>query len=256
MQPLILYLNSLPPEAVWILQLLFCYCSALIMLRLFGASGLYVFIGVVVIAANIDVLKVVQFSLFSEPVPLGTVLFTSTFLAVDILTQYYGPEYGKRGIQFGFAAMILMSINMTIALGFHPIGAHQAIQARLPEAYPMQTHMFALFSPALGLLIASLTSFFISQYTDIFIFQWVRRLTGERYLWLRNNVSTIVSSLIDNTIFNVTWTTIAHYDITWHTLIFSYVLGTYAIRVVISILDTPFIYLAKYLVPKKTELAL
>lgn len=250
MSAFITSLNHIHPEAIWLLQLLVCYCSVLLMLRIFGETGLYVFIPITVIAANIEVLKLVKFSLFADPVTLGTVLFTSTFLSVDILTQYYGPAAGRRGIKFGFAGMLLMTSSMVLALGFKPLTLAQAHHWHLMQAYPVQSQLRGLFSPAPALLFASLTSFLISQASDIWIFQRIRAKTGERHLWLRNSVSTIAAALIDNTIFNTLWISLAGYAIGWHSLIFSYILGTYFIRVAISILDTPFIYLAKYMLPK------
>ena len=75
------YLNTLSTELVWFIFLFFCFCSILIFLKIFGYIGLYIYSGIAVIAANIQVLKIVDFFYSPEPVALGTVLFASTFLS-------------------------------------------------------------------------------------------------------------------------------------------------------------------------------
>ena len=72
-------LNLLGNELIWFLFLLFCFSSILIFLKLFGYVGLYVYTVVAVIAGNIQVLKIVDFFYFIEPVALGTILFASTY---------------------------------------------------------------------------------------------------------------------------------------------------------------------------------
>ena len=87
--------NSLTPIYTWIVFLFFCFLSVLIFLKLFGEVGLYVYTVIAIIAANIQVLKLVKFSFFSEPIALGTVLFASTFLCTDILAEYYGAKKAR-----------------------------------------------------------------------------------------------------------------------------------------------------------------
>ena len=114
--------------------------------------------------------------------------------------------------------------------------------------------MLRLFTPLPALLAASLLSFLISQFFDIWVFKRIREVTGQSKLWLRNNVSTILAALVDNIVFSLlAWRIFASAPMAWHKLIFTYILGTYLIRVVIAILDTPFIYLAKYFLPREDK---
>ena len=106
------WMNGMPPECIWVVMLLFCFGSILVLLRLFGESGLYVYIAVSVVCSNILVLKAVKFSVYSEPVALGTVLFTSTFLCTDILAEYYGARSARRGVYLGMVGMFLVVVFM------------------------------------------------------------------------------------------------------------------------------------------------
>ena len=84
--------NSISIEYTWITFLIFSFISVLIFLKIFGEVGLYIYTVVAVIVANIQVLKLVKFSFFIDPVALGTILFASTFLCTDILTEFYGTN--------------------------------------------------------------------------------------------------------------------------------------------------------------------
>ena len=81
-------LNTLSTELMWFIMLLFCFFSILIFLRIFGYIGIFIYSALAVIAGNIQVLKTVDFFYSPEPVALGTILFASTFLCTDILSEY------------------------------------------------------------------------------------------------------------------------------------------------------------------------
>ena len=92
-ESLVTSMQALPPELLWVALLLFSFACVLVMLRLFGVWGLTIYMCVALIAANLQVLKTVQFALWDSPVALGTVLFSTTFLCTDILTEYFSPSY-------------------------------------------------------------------------------------------------------------------------------------------------------------------
>ena len=95
------YLNTLSTELLWIIFLFFCFSSILIFLKIFGYIGLYIYSVIAVIAANIQVLKIVDFFYSPEPIALGTVLFASTFLCTDILSEYFGKEKARQNVLIG-----------------------------------------------------------------------------------------------------------------------------------------------------------
>ena len=105
-------MNAMPPAMVWVVMLAACFCAVLVMLRLFGEAGLYVYIAVAVIGANVQVLKAVQFGIYAEPVALGTILFSTTYLCTDILAEHYGAGSARRGVMIGFASYLMWVIFM------------------------------------------------------------------------------------------------------------------------------------------------
>ncbi len=222
----------------------------LAMLRLFGFAGLFVFISVMVIAANIEVLKVVQFHLLAYPIALGTVFYASIYWATDILTEYYSPKIARLGILCGFAGAVLFIIAIILCLGFQPLANMHLTRFYLQDK-TLQASLLNIFGPVTSVLAASLISYLISQFTDVWIFTFVRKLTGPKLLWLRANLSTILAALLDNIIFNVlAWEVFTSNPMNWHHMFYIYFVPTYLIRIFIATLGTPVIYLARLAMPK------
>ena len=255
-QNIINLISNQNTEVVWFLMLILCFLSILVFLRLFGYVGLYVYSAIAIIAANIQVLKQANFNFFSSinekiipfyepsPIALGTILFASTFLCTDILSEYYGKEKARKNVLIGFCSFFLMTILMLVTIGIQP--------AEDEWVSMVQESLAILFTPMTSIFVASMIAYLISQYFDIWFFSYLKTVSSNKLLWLRNNVSTAVSSLIDNTIFSIfAWIILNPYPFPLSDVIMTFILGVYLLRVFIAILDTPFIYLAKYFIPEE-----
>ena len=230
--PIANYLQSLSGEMLSIISFAIGVAVMLLMFRLFGLVGLYVYSSTATITANIQVLKLMTFASMSEPVALGTATFSTIFLCNDIITEHYGAAAAKKNIWLSFTTQILITITMVIAIGFKTYGNDQAHDA-----------ISTLFLPAPRLLIASLVAFVVSQLFNINIFQAISKFYKEKMLWLRSNVALIVSELIDNIIFStLAWVILAPTPVSTTTLIYTYILGTYILRVIFALFSTPVIY--------------
>ncbi|MFC2024361.1 queuosine precursor transporter [Chloroflexota bacterium] len=198
--------------------------------RFFGKNGLYVVIVASIIAANIMVVKTVE--IFGLVATLGNILYGSIFLATDILTEVYGKKAARRGVWFGFIGMALATLWMQIGLKFIPHASDFA-----------QGSLVTIFSILPRIAAASLIAYLASQHHDIWAFLFWKKKTQGRFLWLRNNASTMVSQAIDSVIF----TSIAFWGVfdtsTWLEIL----LSTYLLKLAIAAVDTPFLYLAKHL---------
>ena len=255
-QNIINLISNQNTEVVWFLMLILCFLSILVFLRLFGYVGLYVYSAIAIIAANIQVLKQANFNFFSSinekiipfyepsPIALGTILFASTFLCTDILSEYYGKEKARKNVLIGFCSFFLMTILMLVTIGIQP--------AEDEWVSMVQESLAILFTPMTSIFVASMIAYLISQYFDIWFFSYLKTVSSNKLLWLRNNVSTAVSSLIDNTIFSIfAWIILNPNPFPLSDVIMTFILGVYLLRVFIALLDTPFIYLAKYFIPKE-----
>ena len=230
-------LSSLDPLVLLSIEMLFCFVSIILFLTFFGPAGLFIYSAIAIVAANCQVLKVVDFSFFSSPVVLGTVLFASLYLATDILVEYYGEKIARLSVYLGFAAFALWVLIMLVTVGYKPSSVS------LVEDAAIRT----LFIPMPAFFIAGMTAYLVSQLYDISIFQFIKKKTHGRYLWFRNLCSTLIASLIDNAIFSIlAFVVLAPTPLPWESVIFTYILGTFGFRAVMALLDTPFLYLARY----------
>ena len=235
------FLNTLNTELVWFIFLFFCFISILIFLKILGYIGIYIYTSVAIIAANIQVLKTVDFFYSPEPVALGTILFSSIFLCTDILSENYDKQKAKTNVLVGFLSFILMTIFMLFTIGFRPSQIDWA-----------QNSLVTIFSPMTRFFIASMIAYILSQYFDIWIYGLLKKINKNKNLWFRNNLSTILSSLIDNTVFSfIAWIILNPDPETLYNVIMIYIFGTYLIRIFIAFLDTPIIYLSKFIISKK-----
>ena len=250
---LIIFLNKSSIIVTWFAFLLFCFITILLFLKFFGKAGLYVYTCIAIIAANIQILKIVDFPFFENPIALGTILFSSTFLTTDILSEYYGANFARKNILIGFCSFLLMTIFMLFTIGFTPIDG-QNIGDDYLWALPFQNHLLAIFKPFPIFFIASMIAYLISQYFDVCIYLKISKFTNKKFLWFRNNLSTLISGLLDNTVFSIlAWMIFNPDPLDFNTVLFTFILGTYLLRVIIAFFDTPFIYLAKYFLPNKVN---
>lgn len=253
--------NALPTESMLAIELVVVFSLIPLVLRPFGAPGMFIFIAVGIIAANVQVLKAAGFSFYASPIPLGTVAFSATYIATDVLTEYYGRAVARKAVWLGFSAMLIMTVMMLLIMGYRPMTAEEAGEG-MAWALPNHDHIVALYMPQATLLIAGLSSYLISQFNDIFVFQKIRQWTGRGQLWARACGSTAVSALVDNTVFS----TLAWMVFPWllgqenqvvdlHTLVFTFILGTYWIRLAMALLEAPFIYAARWFLPEEDRRA-
>ena len=94
--------------------------------------------------------------------------------------------------------------------------------------------------------LGSLTAYLISQMVDVHLYQWIRKkLPEDKFLWVRNNGSTLVSQLVDTVIF-VPIAFLGEWPID---VVISIFITSYLIKVIVAFLDTPFVYLIKKIKP-------
>lgn len=200
------------------------------MKKLFGKAGVMTWIALATVFANIFEAK--NIGLFGLNLAAGHVMFGSVFLATDILSEYYGKKAAKQGVFIGLAADIALIATTQICRLYIPSVADSADPA-----------IQRLFTMSLRITAASAVMFFISNWCDVLLFAKIRELTKGKYLWLRNNVATIVCNCLENFLFYF----LAFYPTFGFSQIVSMGLATCLLELIIGICDTPFLYLAKRL---------
>ena len=214
---------------IGLLLLVVTFTLLLIVEKLFKKEGLYAWISMALIAANILECKTIP--LLSLTSTCGNILFASIFLATDIMTEKYGSKYAKNAIKISVFTMIAFIIIMQIGLLFKPDVTDFAHDS-----------MKTLLGLNLRISVASIIMFYISNNLDIYIFDKLRKKLPDK-LWLRNNVATIVSNVSENYLFILLAFT-GIYDFKTMIIIAS---SISIVEIIIALLDTPFIYLSKKL---------
>ncbi|MBX9785793.1 MAG: queuosine precursor transporter [Alphaproteobacteria bacterium] len=235
---LMMWLQQFSSEGLTLVLFLCCGFLILFMMRVFGATGLMVYSSLAVVVANIQVQKASTFDFFHEPIALGTVVFSSIFYVSSILTEYYGKAEAKKAVWLSFSGMLLITLFMFLTMGFKPAVGYQ------------ESHnaMCVLFLPAPALLISSLIAYVIGQQNDIWLFSLLSKLTDGKALWLRTFVSTLIAAFLDNLVFSVlAWMVFSSHPLPWKTVFFTYILGTYIIRLFMAFMGIPFLYLARFM---------
>jgi uncharacterized integral membrane protein (TIGR00697 family) len=233
-------------EVLSLSTLIACFATILLMLKFFGKEGLYVYSAIAVIGSNIQVLKLTMYSFIEDPVALGTVLFSTTFAVDNILNENFGERAAKKCVWISFLGYLFFSIVMRIAV------SHPAIDHR--ECVSLHRELQRLFSPAPVLFISSLTSYLISQYSDIFIFSALKKFFKGKYVSRRSMISMTISTFIDNCVFSVlAWVILADRPVSLSSLWTTYIFITYIIRLIIAVLCVPLVRLSINLVKKDQD---
>lgn len=238
------FFSSYQTEFVSLLQLIISWLALFLLSYKYGRSGIYVYLVVAVILANIQVMKFGHFFWTDEPVALGTVVFASTFLATDILTEFYSAEDAKKSVNLGFIGFAFFGLLMLLNTWIPPVSLDVLQEKNLLDGHAA---MVQLFTPLPSLYVASIFSYFISERMDISLYASFKRLTGGKALWLRSIGAATISAFMDTAIFSVlAWKVFAMQPISWSALFYTYILGSFWPRILISITGVPVLYLLKH----------
>jgi len=170
-------------------------------------------------------------SLFGISVSVAIFMAPLTFLITDIVEEVHGRKITQNFVWAGMATIVVIFLYTALFVVLEP-------HAR----YSFNEEYKTIFGASLRMMIASVVAFFLAQTHDIWAFNFWKTKTKGKFLWLRNNLSTVVSQFIDTVVFMF----IAFYNLTPKftvAFIFSLIIPYYLFKVLFAVLDTPFVYL-------------
>ena len=218
-------------EALLILSFVLIYGSVMLFYRLFGKTGLIAMNVLVTILANIEVLLLVN--AFGIEMTLGNVLFASTFLITDVVSENHSKKDANRAVVIGSVCSVLFVVISQLWLLYTPSandwarGAFETIFAVTPRV-----------------VCVSLLVYLVSQLTDVWLYHiwrdWCKKRFGDARsgLWIRNNGSTLISQLFNTLLYTFG----AFYGMYSIDVLWSIFVSSYGIYIVTSLLDTPVVY--------------
>ena len=183
------------------------------------------------VTANVLAAKIV--SLGGLFVPAGVLAYSITFAVTDTVCEVWGRRRTQTLVNAGFLVLILVWGLTALALA-------------MPAApfWPNQEAFGTILGATGRIILASLIAYGVSQTFDVWIFNRIKELFAARHLWIRNNVSTLLSQTLDTGLF----ITIAFYG---QLPLLPLMAGQLAVKYTIALLDTPVVYGLVYLVRMK-----
>jgi uncharacterized integral membrane protein (TIGR00697 family) len=199
-----------------------------------GMSTFILFIGIFsgcLTIAAVLASKIVN--IFGFFVPAGVFAYCITFICTDVISELWGKRYAKITVLSGLSALIIALILIQIALYLVPA-----------PFWHNQEEFASVLGMTHRVIIGSLVAYLVSQYHDVWMFHVLKKITKDKNLWLRNNLSTIISQFLDSVFF----ITIAFYGIM---PIWPLIFGQWIIKIGIAALDTPIVYALVIMLRKK-----
>lgn len=193
-----------------------------------------------------------SFRLFGESglglsLTCGVLLWPLEFVMTDIVNEYYGPKAVRR-ISYTAVGLILYAFLMYyMAMGVPAADFWYGtgVQDGIPD---MSKAFNGIFGQGMWIIFGSLTAFLVSQIVDVTIFHKIKKITGEKKVWLRATGSTLVSQLVDSFIVLFIAFKIGK-GWSWQ-LVFAICLINYAYKFTMAILLTPVIYFVEHRIEK------
>ncbi len=154
------------------------------------------------------------------------VTYPLTFLSTDIIGEIWGKQEADDCVKIGIIVQLIFLALGYLSLAIPPQEASEALQQSLK----------IVLNQGLRMTLASLGAFSVSQFLDVFLFHKLKERCNGKKKWLRNNLSTMTSQLVDTMIF----ITIAFYGVVDN--LPAMILGQYVIKLLLALGDTPFFY--------------
>lgn len=181
------------------------------------------------------------FGIYRFEISVGILPYPITFLITDIVSELYGRKKANQMVTTGIFASFFSLLIVYISAG-------------VPSTSwsPVDDSLFnTVFGATAIAVFASMMAYLLAQYIDIQLFHFWKRLTKGRHLWLRNNFSTFLSQFVDTA--TVLLLLCSFNKIEW-SLFGGLLLSGFLFKVLVAIIDTPFLYAAVFAARKRFNL--
>ncbi|MEQ8205954.1 MAG: queuosine precursor transporter [Woeseia sp.] len=222
-------------ELLWLTTLFVDLGCTVILYRMFGKAGLQVAIATAIILANLSGPKLTE--IFGLQTSLGVIFYSTIFFATDVLSENYGRAEANKAVRMGLAVSVIVLLMMSISLLYQPTTDPKS------AAFSLSIHesFVTIVNYTPRFVFGSLLAYYASQSFDVWAFHRIKKITGDRWLWLRNNLSTMSSQAIDTVIYSL----VAWWGIVDLQTALALGAAKYILKMGIAVIDTAFIYWAR-----------
>ena len=188
-----------------------------------------------------NIIGVKLFEINSVTLTTGIITYPLTFLITDIVCEVFGKKRASLMVVLGFFASILslVFINLAVMLPGSEVWINNSLGYN--SIKDMQNAYESVFTLPGFLISASMLAYLVAQLIDVRIFHYLKKVTNEKKLWLRNNLSTMFSQLIDTIIVNSIFLYFG-LNLDWD-IIIKIIIASYLFKIIIALLDTPLVYI-------------
>ena len=229
------FLNN--PEWLWVVTVFYDLLIVVSLFYFFGKNGLYIAVILGIVLGNLQGGKVSDLTVFGYTftVSMGAIMYSGIYFATDLINEKYGRPAANEAVILGAIANVVVMLTLVLSTYYLPSEI-----AKSSDEVHEAISILALYSPIF--VIGSLSAYLISQTFDVWLFHKLKTITQGKYLWLRNNVSTLSSQALDTFIYTFVWVLAGELSFL---VAFSIALTKYIFKIFIALIDTIFIYLVK-----------
>jgi len=179
-------------------------------------------------------------------IAVGVLPYPITFLCTDFISELYGRKRANFVVWIGFVLNLWVLFILWIGGELNPpkgLNEDNLMSLSASGEIPQEYAFYYIRHLAFGATAASMIAYLAAQFIDVHIFHWLKKKTEGKKLWLRNNVSTLTSQLVDSTaVILITYWFTPALPINESQSIFPQLLmliaSGYLFKVVVALLDT------------------
>ena len=229
------FLNN--PEWLWVITVFYDLLIVVSLFYFFGKNGLYIAVILGIVLGNLQGGKVSDLTVFGYTftVSMGAIMYSGIYFATDLINEKYCRPAANEAVILGAIANVVVMLTLVLSTYYLPSEI-----AKSSDEVHEAISILALYSPIF--VIGSLSAYLISQTFDVWLFHKLKTITQGKYLWLRNNVSTLSSQALDTFIYTFVWVLAGELSFV---VAFGIALTKYIFKIFIALIDTIFIYLVK-----------
>lgn len=225
-------------ELLFFVSIGISYGAILLLYKFFGKTSLFVWMAFAMVLANIEVSKGVE--MFGLAMTLGNVIYVTADFVTSIFNECYNKKEARRAVLYGFIASVMFVILSQITIHFKPMAGSEEVSDA----------MKLLFGFTPRVVASSLLTYLISSWIDTGIYDFLKRKVFKKdngkHMFCRSEISSLVSQFIDSALFTLlAFAGVAEVGGTTFMGLATLTFTTYVAKVIIGIVDTPFLYIAK-----------
>ena len=201
----------------------------LFMFHLYGKSGLLLIYILHIFMAEITIN--ISYNILGFNVIIGSCFYAVLFLTLDMLNEHYGRHIANSFVNVGVLSLIIMLLLLYFVRFMISSNSDNYSKAFLN----LTNNQFRI------IIVDIFVSYFLFQKLNVLIFDKIKKITGGKLLWLRNNASTIISQI---------FTAVMFYEFSFFGTMKQYkiwqiILTGLIIKIIVSLIETPFLYISK-----------